>query len=162
MPVLQYTGQTAQPTGGVPSLTASQIVGIYENWLGRDPDANELATDQQSALKYSAQGVEIQIANRSNNAPGSGQLGTVGLQDGNTIPAAVAGNVLSVGPAALVSAPAPVGPTGTIYTTQGAPIYSAGVGVPAVAAASSIGGLSMTTLLLIGGVAIAAFLLLRK
>lgn len=178
MASLQYSQYNAAPTNGVPSLTPDQIVGIYQNWLNRPPTGDELATDSANALKYSAKGIELSIANRSNNPPGTGQAGSVGPVTGNTdfsgggtptpqqaiATADAAHAAAGVGPAAISTtgveyAPQPSGPTGPVGLVSTSTPTST---VQTIAASSPSGGFSGSTLIIFAGMALAAFYLLRK
>src|SRR5882672_5678440 len=116
-------GSTAEPTGGIPSLTDSEIVQLYQQYLHRDPDGTELASERDNALKYSAAGIERQIANRAGNVAGSGIRGDEGAAP-LTVPATVVAHVLSGVPSGAVSGgntAVPVGPTGNVLSVQGPP-----------------------------------------
>lgn len=111
-------GSTAEPTGGIPSLTDGEIVQLYQQYLFRGPDSGELASERENAMKYSAAGIERQIANRAGNVGGSGVRGDEGLPS-LTVPASHAAAVVTMGPAAIISAPSAAGPTGTIQAYGG-------------------------------------------
>lgn len=160
-----FGNSTQAPTNGIPSLTDAQITLLYQTYLGRPPDATELASEEQNALKYSAAGIENQISLRAGNTPGSGIRGDEG-QAPLTVQPAVVAHVLSGVPIAAVSSDAntnmlPVGPTGTIQAVQGSPIVTTAAGV-SVPAASTIGGFDTTTLLILAAMGIGVFLLLRR
>lgn len=173
-------GSTAEPTGGVPSLTASEITDIYGEVFNRPPDATELASELENALKYSAAGIERQIRLRASNAPNTGVRGDENLAPLSVhvaVPTPIAGNVATVGPAALEPSGTPTGPTGTLAapnvygpgTYMQQPSYSPGGAGPTgivrgytPSAAPSAGGFDTTTLLIIGAMAVAAYFLLVK
>jgi hypothetical protein len=159
-------GDTTAPDNGIPSLTPAEITAIYQEVFNRPPDANELATDSANALKYSAAGIERGIRLRGSNDAGSGVRGDENLPSLTfQVPhPAIAGNVVTMGPAALAPTSTPTGPTGTLAApnTYGAPIGLQGgpIYVPATPAASF--GLDATTLLIIAAMAAGAFFFLRK
>lgn len=149
-------GDTAQPTNGVPSLTDSEIVSLYQKWLGRGPDASELASERENALKYAAAGIENQIANRAGNTPASGVRGDEG-QAPLTVPASQAGHVAALGPAAIVVNPdsysSPAGLAAASPTLVAQP--SGSTSFAPTTSTASVGGLSLPTIL-IGAVALGA------
>ena len=160
-------GSTAEPFGGVPSLTDGEIISLYQKYLGRAPDSGELSSERENAMKYSAAGIERQIANRAGNAPNTGIRGDEGLAPLTVayvpppIHAADAGHFVTQGAAAVSGAlMSPAGPTGTIYATAAgsAPNYSAGFG------SSQANGISTQMILLLLAAAAAAyyFLVVRK
>lgn len=153
-------GDTSEPTNGIPSLTTDEIISLYYKYLQRAPDANELATDSANALKYSAAGIERGIALRGSNTAGSGVRGDETLAP-LTVPATITGNVVTMGPAATAQGSTATGPTGTLAAplTPGlAPTYTNAaqlIGAPRT-------GLSLTTMLILGAMAVAAYFLLVK
>ena len=154
-----YDGQTAEPTGGVPSLTAAQITNLYQLYLNRPPTVDELASEQQNALKYSAAGIERSIADRGSNTAGSGVRGDEG-QPALTVPVEHAGNVVSTGPGAITPSTATAGgPTGPIPATLGGAVSS--YAIPSSIAPTG-GGFDLTTMLILGAVGVAAYLLIKK
>lgn len=169
-------GSTAEPTGGIPSLTTSEIVQLYQKYIGRPPDAIELASEQENAMKYSAAGIERQIANRASNVAGSGIRGDEGLPSLTTpalppvVPATQVGNVVTMGPAGIDHGPSSSGPTGTLTGYYGAPYgpmttYGQGAtSAPRTSAAGGVFGMSWSTIALLAAVAGAAyyFLVVRK
>lgn len=64
------------PPLGQPSLNADQINEAYRTAFGRNASASELASEQENANKYGAQGILNSIASRTNDTPGSGVAGT--------------------------------------------------------------------------------------
>lgn len=161
-----FGGRTAEPVGG-PSLTDSEIVQLYQWWLNRPPDPVELASERENAFKYSAAGIERQIANRSGNVAGSGVRGDEGAAPLTTpyVPPAAthadAGNVAASGASAAASslAIAPAGPTGLVAPWRDLPQYGGNIGggglsgnYGATAGGGFLGGLSLTTVLI--GVAV--------
>lgn len=159
-------GDTSEPYGS-PSLSDQEIIALYQRHLGRSPDAVELGSERENAMKYSAAGIERQIANRASNAPTSGVRGDEGRAPITipyvppppppaaplVIPQSQLGNVLTMGPSALAAGPMPSGPTGLM-----SPGYGGSVPMSA-----SLGGFDMTTLIILAAVAAAAYLLfLRK
>jgi hypothetical protein len=166
-----FTDTTA-PTGGVPSLTPDQITQLYEFYFHRPPDSVELASEMENALKYSAAGIERQIANRAGNVAGSGIRGDEGLPALTQPPPPP---VLSAVTTSIATPGANVPPTG-LYGTVNASLpvnyatnqvgrqfgygdYQTGGGVVQAAAG---GGFDMTTLLVIGAIGVAAYFLLVK
>lgn len=168
-------GDNSEPTGGVPSLTDGEIYILYQKYFHRDPDARELASERENAMKYSAAGIERQIANRASNTAGSGVRGDEGLPALTVAapPPAIAdnhaGNIVTMGAAAFAPGATASGPTGNIQGMYGgggsalAPGYYAS-GAPGVAPASTIFGMSTTTVLLLLAIAGAGyyFLVVRK
>lgn len=164
-------GSTAEPTGGIPSLTPAEITQIYVEVFGRSPDGTELASEMENAMKYSAAGIERQIRNRGGNVAGSGLRGDEGAAP-LTVPApppAISGNVITMGPAALAPAVTPTGPTGTLAAPNVYPIYpGGGYGGggynpgPLAPASGGLFGLDTTTLMIIAVAGAAAFYFLRK
>jgi hypothetical protein len=167
---------TAAPTGGVPSLTASQITDIYNYYLHRPPTSDELASEMENALKYSAAGIEQQIALRAGNVAGSGIRGDEGLPAlTQPPPPPVVSQVSGALDAPAANVP-PAGLYGTInpslpinYATNqvgrqfGYGDYQTGGGlVPTQASAAGGGGFSMMTLLIIAAVGVAAYFLVVK
>jgi hypothetical protein len=154
-------GSTAEPTGGIPSLTDGEIYTLYQKYLFRNPDAQELASERENAMKYSAAAIERQIANRGSNVAASGVRGDEGLPS-LTVAAPIAGNVITMGMAANTAGVSVTGPTGTVPSTYGpyaAPpnaMYQGNIG------GASIGGLSMTTIGILVVMAGAAFYFFRK
>lgn len=153
-------GDRNEPTGGVPSLTDGEIITLYQKYLHRAPDAQELSSERGNALKYSAAGIEAQIADRAGNTPASGVRG-----DENraplTIPAPIAGNVATMGPAALVQGATAAGPTGNLAALYGGPGTAQNPGAYYASAAGPF-GLSTTTLLIVAAMAAAAWYFLKK
>ncbi len=170
-------GDTTAPTGGVPSLTADEITSLYLKYLGRPPEGNELASELENANKYSAAGIERQIANRASNVAGSGIRGDEGLPS-LTQPAPVASAVTAGPSTPSASTPPTVGPTGLAnpiapinYATMqtgaqyGYTPRSGGGGTTFVPAGGGGGGLfggGIMTWLVVGGVAFGAWYLLKK
>lgn len=160
-------GDTAEPTGGVPSLSDAEIVQLYQKYIRRPPDDVEFASERQNALRYSAAGIERQIANRASNVPSIGIRGDEGLAP-LTIPAPVLvpdnhlGNVLTMGPAAIVPGLSYSGPTGLKPGTYGQFLPGASSGYLGPAGASLPFGLDATTLLVIAAMAGAAYYFLVK
>lgn len=163
-------GDVIAPHDGIPSLTDQEIIALYNQYLGRGPDSGELASERDNAMKYAAAGIERQIANRAGNVAGSGVRGDEGLAPLTQpyiapaapnvplyVPQGQVGNVITMGPAAASPSPMPMGPTGTIYPAYGSPFPPGGV---FGAQGLGIGGLSMSTLLLIAALAGAAYYLL--
>lgn len=72
-------GDTYAPALGQPSLSAGEITSLYQKYIGRAPDAGEIASELENANKYSAAGIERQIALRGGNAAGSGVRGDEAL-----------------------------------------------------------------------------------
>lgn len=176
-------GSTAAPTGGVPSLTTSEITQLYQQYLGRSPDASELSSEMENALKYSAAGIERQIANRAGNVAGSGVRGDEGAPSLTvyTPPPPVA-SIVTAGPSVpTATTPPTVGSIG--LANPSAPInyatmqpgahygYSGGsggydgsgiiAGTPYAAQAQQT-GMSLVTWAILGGIAIAAYYLLNR
>jgi hypothetical protein len=141
-----YADRTQEPTGGVPSMSDAEIVRAYNWWLNRPPDGSELESERGNALKYSAAGIERQIAMRSGNVASSGTRGDEGLAP-LTKPAPIydshVGSIITSGPSAI----------GPYNGVQGGPI---GLMSPGQAyypntfygAATQPAGLSMTTILI--------------
>jgi len=156
-------GDRNEPTGGVPSLTDGEIITLYQKYLHRGPDAQELASERENAMKYSAAGIEGQIADRGGNVPLSGVRGDE-TRAPLTIPAQIAGNVATMGPAAIVLGPTAAGPTGTIPALYGASGSAQNPGAYyGASVAPSFGGFSVTTLAIVAVVAGAAwYFVLRK
>lgn len=150
-----FADRTAEPVGA-PSLTDNEIAQLYVWWIGRPPEGNELPSERQNALKYSAAGIERQIANRAGNVGGSGVRGDEGSAaltvpaPPRAIPADVAGSLITMGPSALYQPTN--GPTGLAGPYAGA-YYSA---------APSVGGFSLTTLAILAAVVGAAIYFMRK
>jgi hypothetical protein len=150
-----YASQTAAPVGA-PSLSDSEIINLYNYWLNRPPDPVELASERDNAMKYSAAGIERQIANRSGNVAGSGvrgDEGSVSLSIAAPSPVYVshadAGNYAATGAAAGAAslAIAPAGPTGLVAPWRDLPQFgssSSAYGSPFDQPAG--GGLSLMTL----------------
>jgi|SRR5882672_242498 len=173
-------GSTAEPTGGIPSLTDSEIVQLYQQYLHRSPDGTELASERENALKYSAAGIERQIANRAGNTAGSGIRGDEGLAPLTVpyvppapvaVPPSQVGNVVSMGPSAIQPGPSSSGPTGTLtgyYGSAYGPIPNYGPGAPSPSfvggssAAAGPLGLSWEMWLILGAAAVAAWYFLVK
>jgi len=167
-----FTDRNA-PTGGVPSLTAGQITDIYQAYLHRPPTPEELTSEQENALKYSAAGIENQIALRAGNVAGSGIRGDEGLPAlTQAPPPPVVSQVLGAIDSPGSNVP-PTGLYGTInpslpinYATNqvgrqyGYGDYQTGGGL--VTASAAGGGLSMTTLLILAAVGVAAYFLVVK
>jgi hypothetical protein len=170
-----FTDTTA-PTGGVPSLTASQITDIYNYYLHRPPTSEELASEMENALKYSAAGIERSIALRAGNVAGSGIRGDEGLPALTQPPPPP---VVSQVTGALDAPDASVPPTGLYGTTNASlPInyatnqvgrqfgygsYQTGGGLaPTTQASAAGGGFSMVTLLILAAVGVAAYFLVVK
>lgn len=76
---LMAIGDTYAPALGQPSLTPAEITSLYLKYLQRPPDATEMASEMENANKYSAAGIERQIALRSGNTAGSGVRGDENL-----------------------------------------------------------------------------------
>lgn len=162
-------GSTAEPTGGVPSLTTDELIAIYQEYGHRAPDAGELSSDSANAMKYSAAGIERGIAQRFSNVAGSGVRGDEGLPS-LTVPAPLVipqsqiGNVITMGAAAIQPGLSQSGPTGLNVGTYGQP--AGGGYYPSYAAGAGSGlpfGLTPMTLLLLAGVAGGAwYFLVRK
>jgi hypothetical protein len=168
-----FTDTTA-PTGGVPSLTPDQITQLYQYYLHRPPDSAELASEMENALKYSAAGIERQIANRAGNVAGSGIRGDEGLPALTQPPPPPVVSAVTTSLATPDATVPPAGLFGTInpslpinYATNqsgrqfGYGAYQTGGGLPAVAASAG-GGFDMMTLLVIGAIGVAAYFLLVK
>jgi hypothetical protein len=159
-----FASQTSEPVG-VPSLTDAQIVQLYNWWLNRPPSNDELISERENALKYSAAGIERQIANRSGNVAASGVRGdeTSGALTvaAPIIPSQV-GNVATMGPSAIAPGAGPqTGPLG-LSTPSAAPYApSTYYGAAGPIQGISIFGLSLTTIAI--GVAVlgAAWYLLK-
>jgi hypothetical protein len=161
-----FANRTAEPVGA-PSLTDSEIVQLYNWWLNRPPDPVELASERENAWKYSAAGIERQIANRSGNVASSGIRGDEGAP-ALTVAAppathADAGNVAASGASAAASslAIAPAGPTGLVAPWRDLPQYGGAISGGGLAGnyAPSGGGLSLTTIAIGALVLGAAFFL---
>lgn len=155
-----FGSRTTEPTGGVPSMSDSEIVQAYNWWLNRPPDGSELSSERANALKYSAAGIERQIAMRSGNVASSGVRGDEGLAP-LTMPAPIlsshVGSVVTVGAAAIA-------PDGVTQTGPLGLMTPAGVAVPAgnyYGASVVPAGLSLTTILIGAAVLGAGFYLLR-
>lgn len=151
-------GDTNQPINGIPSLTASELLSLYAKY-NIVPGPTDLSSDQENALKYSAAGIERQIALRAGNVPNSGIRGDENLAP-LTVAATVEGHAVTLGVAAVAPPPAG-GPTGTTtFSTSGGFLTPSGSPValaPGVGPISSIsvGGIDLTTIL-IGAVALGA------
>jgi hypothetical protein len=169
-----FTDRNA-PTGGVPSLTAGQITDIYEFYLHRPPTSEELVSEQENALKYSAAGIENQIALRAGNVAGSGIRGDEGLPPLTQAPPPPVVSQVSGALDAPGSNVPPAGLYGTInpslpinYATNqvgrqfGYGGYQTGGGLLPTTQASAAGGFSMTTLLILAAVGVAAYFLVVK
>lgn len=190
MPLLAI-GDTYAPALGQPSLSPAEITQLYMKYLLRPPDAQEMASEMENANKYSAAGIERQIALRAGNAPASGVRGDETLAP-LTIPRPVApampyapppdlrtqvtvdnapvGSVATFGPAGTLDTGYSGGPVGLVgpagnvvpgrsVTTAGN--FVAGNGGGLLAAPSASGGMDMMTLVVIGGMAFAAWYLLK-
>lgn len=153
-------GDTNEPVGA-PSLTPEEIIFLYQKYLQREPTATELKSEVENSYKYSAAGIERQIANRAGNVAGSGVRGDEGLAP-LTVPYVppppvirpdVIGSVITMGASAIPYGPGPSGPTGSVYPTGA---YAPASYFPA----AGVGGLSMTTLLLLAALAAAAYYVL--
>jgi len=159
-------GDTSEPVGA-PSLTEQEIIFLYQKYLGRPPDANELASEKENALKYSAAGIERQIMLRAGNVASSGIRGdetlaplTVPYSPPPVVRESSMGGYVTTGPSATSAGPVPVGPTGLMYASA-AGAYNGGYYTPQPSA-PSLGGISMTTILILAAMAGAAFYFLRK
>jgi hypothetical protein len=156
-----FASQTSEPVG-VPSLTDAQIVQLYNWWLNRPPTNDELISERENALKYSAAGIERQIANRAGNVAGSGTRGdeTSGALTvaAPIIPSQV-GNIATMGPAAI--APGAVSQGGPLGLSSAAGQYGAPSTYYASAAPVSLFGLSLTTIAIGAAVLGAAWYLLK-
>jgi hypothetical protein len=154
-----FASRTQEPIGG-PSLSDAEIVQLYQWWLGRPPDPVELSSERENAWKYSAAGIERQIANRSGNVASSGIRGDEGAPS-LTVAAPIvshadAGNVATAGASAASAglAIAPSGPTGLVAPWRDLPQYGGsypGAGyatgsMVAPGAGGGFGGLSLTTI----------------
>lgn len=116
-----FADRTAEPVGAR-SLTDSEIVQLYQWWLLRPPSADEMQSERENSNKYSAAGIERQIANRAGNVSGSGVRGDEGLRSltvAAPIIVAHSGSVAASGPAAIAPTADPqTGPLG--LSTPGA------------------------------------------
>jgi hypothetical protein len=162
-----FLSSTDAPVGA-PSLTDSQIIQLYNWWLGRPPDSVELASERENALKYSAAGIERQIANRAGNVSGSGVRGDEGAPSLTIVrPAPIVstqvGSIVSTGVSAIAPGAAPqTGPLG-LMTPSYLPGSYAYPSAQQNYSASVLGGFSFTTIAIAAVVAGAAwFLFLRK
>ena len=154
-------GDTNEPVGA-PSLSEGEIISLYQKYLGRSPDGGELASEKENALKYSAAGIERQIANRAGNVAGSGVRGDEGLPSLTVpyVPPAALASVLTMGPTAIPTSYMPIGPSGPTGLVN--PNFTTTMYRPTASAAGPF-GLDMTTMLLLAAVAFAAYyLLVRK
>src|SRR5262245_43627131 len=112
-----FASSTSEPVGA-PSLSDSQIIQLYNWWLNRPPDPTELQSERENALKYSAAGIERQIALRAGNVASSGVRGDEGAASLTVArPAPIVttqvGNVVATGAAAIAPSAAPqTGPLG--------------------------------------------------
>lgn len=152
------------PVLGQPSLTRSEVISLYTKYGINDYTENDIASDLENANKYSAVGIEGQIAKRATNVPGTGYAPVPIIPVINATPPAtppsVVGNVLANGPTANTTSP--VGPTGPIIAVQGPGVQGVSTPADATRYAAPASGISSTTILI--GVAVlgaAAFLLLR-
>lgn len=156
-----FASRQTAGTPSAPSLTASDVTQLYQWWLNRPPMSDELASELDNATRYSAAGIERQIANRAGNVAGSGVRGDEGAPSLTVQPAPIldahAGSVASVGVAAIAPyAPAQAGPVG-LQTPYGA-------NVPTQVYQASVlpGGISLTTILIGAAVIGAAYFLIVK
>ena len=151
-----FASRTQEPVGA-PSLTDAEIVQLYQWWLGRPPDPVELSSERENAWKYSAAGIERQIANRSGNVAGSGIRGDEGAPSltvaAPIISHADAGNVATAGASAAVAglAIAPSGPIGLVAPWRDLPQYGGGYptatgSMVAPQPSGGFGGFSLTTI----------------
>lgn len=163
-----YASSTLEPVGA-PSLSDSEIINLYNWWLGRPPDSVELASERENALKYSAAGIERQIALRSGNVAGSGVRGDEGAAPLTVarpapIVSSQVGNVVATGAAAIApTAPIQAGPVGLMTPSYMPGAYSYPSAQQVYQASVLPGGFSFTTIAIVAAVAGAAwFLFLRK
>lgn len=157
-------GDQNEPTNGIPSLTDGEIDTLYNKYFRRGPDARELASERENAMKYSAAAIERQIANRAGNVAGSGVRGDEGLPS-LTIPAQHVGNVMTMGAAAIAPGATATGPVGNVPALYGGPAGSS-ASVPgayyANTGGATIAGLPIVTVAILALMAGAAWYFLRK
>lgn len=159
-----FASRTQEPTGGVPSLSDSEIVQLYNWWLNRPPDGSELNSERGNALKYSAAGIERQIAMRAGNVASSGIRGDEG-STALTVAAPIidshVGSVVTVGASAIAHPDLVTsGPLGLMTPDRPVAGYYNIPGAPMTAGFSG-GGLSMTTILIGAAVLGAAWFLMK-
>lgn len=139
---LQAIGDTYAPALGQPSLTASEIQQLYSKY-NLTMSSSDLASELENANKYSAAGIERQIALRAGNAPGTGIRGDEGApsltitrpvappppalvaneQDWRaqiqTSSGAPLGSVANFGPAGMLDTGYSGGPVGLVHSDPG-------------------------------------------
>lgn len=171
-------GDTYAPALGQPSLTASEITALYQQYLGRAPYPSELSSELENANKYSAAAIERQISLRAGNAPGSGVRGDEGAPSLTiarpnapamvvTPAGAPVGSLATMGAAGTLDTAPTVGPTGLSQpnTVPGRTFYY-GEDAPMSVSSSSAGGgglfgMDAMTMVVVAGVAAAAYFLLK-
>lgn len=159
-------GDSFPPPLGQPSLTRDEIITLY-NRYGLSYSESDIASDLENANKYSATGIEGQIAKRASNVAGSGVAVVPVITVLNStppltnVPDSHVGNVLATGAPIAPGTYAASGPTGLAPGYYGGPVYPGGT--PAgTNAAASIFGFSPLTLIVLVAMAGAAFYFLRK